>query len=928
MVRIVMVGVALVIIMMMLTGCDWLMSDQERFDKARELTEHGEYGAASVQLKKLLQSNDNMPQARVLLGKVLLEMGQAGDAEVQLLKARDAGVPLDGYVIELATAYLLQGKYQQITKDFDVPDTSLRPGDIAALNRVRGKAFLAGGQYDQAAQAFNEALQAKPGDPGARTGLALVDMLQQHFGEAETQVDGILKEVPEFAEALLVKGQLALRGGRNEDAADAFSRAIAHHSGAAAILVELQAMVGLVEAHYRQQDLDGAGKAVAMLAKRFPKHPLTSYMQGLINYSKGNYQATVTDLLPLTQSGEAMPGVYFLAGAAHYALDNLEQAQIFLSRAIEQTPTDTNVRKLLALTEMRLGKPERAAEVVQALDDTGSPEAEDMWRVLGGISLRQGDINTGIDYLQRGADSGNPDTAMDLAAAYIVSGRAKLGLEILSRLPDTVEVRQRRDMLEILVYINKKDFGAARSQVEKLVIAYPGNFGVRSLAGSVYMAAGDLALARRHYEAALEIEPDNPGASTNLARLEVAEGNAAAARKRLHGILDKTPGYESAALLLAALYLQEHNTDDAVNVLDKALIVRPDSDRIRVSLLRVAIAQNQIDRVESLARAALERRPHSDFYIRVLVEACLRQNRVKEAEAFLQQEIQTQPGSVQPLFYMARVLSRDGRYDQARQYLKQALALSDGNGVINLELARIDASAGEYARALAEIDVLHQRQPEMAAVYELEGDIYAVQGQFGRSQVAYGKAADLGPSRQLIAKLLGMQEKVGLKPDVQRLNRWVEAHPGDIRAAIMLAQHRQEDGENKMAIALYERILALEPDNLIALNNLAWIYARQGDKRAVDLAEHAHTLAPQRADIIDTYGWVLTQFEQADKAVVLLRQAVELEPEAVEIRHHLAVALNATGKGGEARGILANLLESDRSFEGRSEAEVLYRELR
>jgi putative PEP-CTERM system TPR-repeat lipoprotein len=413
---------ALVAVLAVSAGCDWLMSDQDRFDKAQELIEQGRFGEASIQLKKLLQSTDEMPRARALLGRALLETGRAEEAESQLRKAREAGVSPDEYAVALATAYLLQAKHDRILEEFKAPALSGNDA-IAGMHVVRGKAFLAKERFDRAAEAFNAALEAAPGDPGARVGLALLDSAQQRPEEAEARIDRLLEDTPDFPDALLIKGQLALSAGRHQQAAQAFERVGTQERHRAAPLTELQAMAGRVEALYRQGNLEDAGETVKALSERFPGHPLAAYMQGLIDYAHENHEAVISGLTPLVRGGEAMPGAYFLTGASHYALGNLEQAQVFLSRAAERAPGNTDARRLLAMTEMRLGQPDRAGEVVQSM----GADAGDMWRMLGGLSLRQGDVDTGLGYLERGADSGDPAAAMDLAAAYIAGGRSGSG---------------------------------------------------------------------------------------------------------------------------------------------------------------------------------------------------------------------------------------------------------------------------------------------------------------------------------------------------------------------------------------------------------------------------------------------------------------------------------------------------------------------
>ena len=107
------------------------------------------------------------------------------------------------------------------------------------------------------------------------------------------------------------------------------------------------------------------------------------------------------------------------------------------------------------------------------------------------------------------------------------------------------------------------------------------------------------------------------------------------------------------------------------------------------------------------------------------------------------------------------------------------------------------------------------------------------------------------------------------------------------------------------------------------MNNLAWRYALENNVRAVEIAERAHALAPTNGNITDTLGWILAKRGSYDKAVPLLRDAVQQSPEVAEIRYHLASTLADLGDKDEAKQILEELLSSGQSFPSRSEAQQI-----
>ena len=129
------------------------------------------------------------------------------------------------------------------------------------------------------------------------------------------------------------------------------------------------------------------------------------------------------------------------------------------------------------------------------------------------------------------------------------------------------------------------------------------------------------------------------------------------------------------------------------------------------------------------------------------------------------------------------------------------------------------------------------------------------------------------------------------------------------------------DKKNKQAEIYFEKVLALQPDNAAALNNLAWLYGLNNDPRALALAEKAYKLKPSSPDIADTYGWILLKNNKKLEALTILKPAAAMLPDVPEVQYHYANALFETGDTAAAERILKPLVESGKAFEGRADAE-------
>ena len=104
-------------------------------------------------------------------------------------------------------------------------------------------------------------------------------------------------------------------------------------------------------------------------------------------------------------------------------------------------------------------------------------------------------------------------------------------------------------------------------------------------------------------------------------------------------------------------------------------------------------------------------------------------------------------------------------------------------------------------------------------------------------------------------------------------------------------------GKKKEAAAAYNKALGIDPENALALNNLAFLSAENGTNldQAMTFAERAKKKIPNNPDISDTLGFVYYQKNLNSEALQIFRQVVQESPHNATFRLHLAMALSRQG---------------------------------
>jgi tetratricopeptide (TPR) repeat protein len=127
----------------------------------------------------------------------------------------------------------------------------------------------------------------------------------------------------------------------------------------------------------------------------------------------------------------------------------------------------------------------------------------------------------------------------------------------------------------------------------------------------------------------------------------------------------------------------------------------------------------------------------------------------------------------------------------------------------------------------------------------------------------------------------------------------VPCRPGigcDLSGRLQAAVEAEEAGHKQRAMALYEEILAVDPEYAPACINLGTLYfhLRKLD-RAEDLYRRATVAAPGYALAFFDLGNVLDELDRMEESIAAYRQAIALSPGYADAHYNLALAYERKG---------------------------------
>jgi tetratricopeptide (TPR) repeat protein len=922
--------------------------------------EQGKLRAAVIEYKNVLQQEPEHAEARLRLGETYVLLGDGPSARKEVERAMEYGIKGVEVETALVRAMLLQREFTAALARLRSHSFGWDPSDVSLS---RGIAYLGLGKAELAEEAFRESLQADARKVEAIRGLAGVALSRQDVDEARRQLERAIAVSEKDVNTWLVLGSIESYYGNHDKAEMAYRGALDVDGGS------LVARLGLAEALIRKGDLDSADKEIEKAAADLPDgHPVPNYLRALAASQKGNVvQARSLLGEVLARQPEHLEALFMMA-TIHYRSDELAQAELLAKRFVSLAPENLTGRRLLAAVYLRMRQPDRVIDVLENIE-TVPPGQESVYIILGSAYMQKRSFAEAAQAFEKAAALKPEDGAVrtKLAQGYLASGDPNRAVSVLESVVDmdrefsparymlAATHMQRQDYAEVLAvaqelsrkqpdsplpyvymgeaYVAMNEPEKARDAFEKALQLDPGLELASARLAKMEQQSGQTDSARQRYEAILASDSVDPqalrAAAKALAEMDLAKGDVESAKARYRAVLAKVPEDSYALTSLAQLAAGEGRMSEAIKLLVRARTSDPSALGpvlvLSAYYTRAGDTKNALETAEDAYALA----PEDNRVLLLLATAQTGAGDLNAALATQQKLAAADPDSVTAQLQLAQSAMRANDRPVARRALEKVLTLDPDHNQAKLMLGQVALQSGQPGVALELARDLKARLPESGVVYLLEADALMAQGDSAAAAEAYFAGLERIDNGELAVRVYEMLSAAGQAERGGRaLEAWLARNPDDATVLTATGTLLVQAGRTDDAISRYEKALRQEPDNALALNNLAWLYQSKGDERALDIAKRAYDLNPRDPDVLDTYGWILIETDQNERGIGVLRQALKLSPESPTARYHLAVGLTKVGEMVAALKELDALLSSGREFDERGQAMVLRDQLR
>ena len=644
---------------------------------------------------------------------------------------------------------------------------------------------------------------------------------------------------------------------------------------------------------------------------------------GLIYFDEGRFQKAAPYLYKGSQLSSSNLELRVKLAQIYVAVGEMKEAQQHADFVFKHDPTDPDAPQLLAESAppAQLGDLQRKLQSLA--ENADSPGLE---TALGIIATRKDNLKDALERFQRALslDSKFAPAYDALANAYLRFDQVKKAGDAFKAAADCAPTTSPLQTEYGLFEIQVGEMAGAETFFNNLTQKEPGYMPAWLGLAEVKLDERKLDESTAALKTVLDRDPENLDGRLLTARLDMARTNTATAIDELERLVKTYRQTSRIHYQLALAYIEAGQTEKAINQLHETVDLEPNFPQAVFLLAQLDVQRGDVESALGLLKPLVEHQPNLVEAKLLLADVYRLQNDFTDALAIYQQLEKSYPKNPEIPLLAGSACVQQLNEDAARAEFNRALQIDPGNLSAQEELAQLDLADKNYDAAQQRVQKLISAHPNQAQPQILLAKILLDRGQTNQAEDTLLKAGSL--PQGLEADFLLAQLYYNLKQDhdaLDMLNLVMTKSPDNPDLLMFAAQIQTDQKDYSAAAASYEKILALNPNQSAAMNNLAWLYSDHlGDlDKAYALAQRARQLLPNDPATADTLGWIYFKKGQYTPALAMFQQSAAGLPNNPEVLFHFGLTYYMAADEDSAREELQSAIGLDAPFPDRAECQ-------
>ncbi|MBL4765351.1 MAG: PEP-CTERM system TPR-repeat protein PrsT [Colwellia sp.] len=881
-------------VILAVSACGNNETAQTHIAQAEKFLTAKENSSAIIALKNAIKLDVNNAKARFLLGRLYLASGDGYSAEKELERALQLKYDANKALPLLARAYMLT------ESDDDILSLAQEAESLTQASKIQFLAYktLAALRADNdplASETVKLVQSMSTADGYSMLASAYLEFSQKNIDYAAALVARILIATPNNADALMLQGQVAIVEGNYSQAVTSFEKYFALQPNSNKVQLFIADAL-LKNGQYPQAE----AIADTILAK-IPEQPFLQYIKAMARFEVKDYEAASHFSSLSLASGFSSFSLKLVAGASAFYLQNHEQCNLHLKDIIKYLPGDHVARRMLAVSQLQLGL------------------IDDISETLGDFNLSN-ETNTqflamlSYELMERGAYEQAKELAKQVTASAVnakQSARAGI-LKLMMNDPSGVEnlelaLQQNPELISAelalaFASIKSGDLARAETIANKWLKQYPNKAGGYNLKAKIAFAQNKLAQGQVALEQSLKLEPKNVYALTEMVKLANHQKKTAKAMALTEEAIVAHP----RNLKVLAQYFEFHKNEEGLLVLIKAQQDNETNIKYGVLLAEALIKLNKPKRASAILAAYPLNSKTPKSYWQLMLIANGKQKDGQEAFLILDKWRKTNPYHIEPVLLLVNYWAGKKLPDRALNVLKHSFKQHPKNLMLHLVKMQVLLNSNRSTEARQSLKDLASFDIDKDLKAGIEGRILLLEKNFSAAAPKLKQQYEAKPSGQNVTFLAqALEGNKQQQTAIKLLESYSSEHGLQPRISLSLANLYLSADVNK-AILEYKKLIKTQPNNIVVLNNLSWLYMEKGlFSQALKHAKKAYSLSAEVPNVVDTYAQVLLKSGKKAQALIKAEQAYKLsKAEDVDIALNLVETLLANNDKEQAKSIL------------------------
>ena len=617
----------------------------------------------------------------------------------------------------------------------------------------------------------------------------------------------------------------------------------------------------------------------------------------------------------------AEPKVGLVMASDHFRRGDYKEADTVIDRFLEVNPRDVSLNILRIRVLEQLGETEKLSAHLQNMARL-YPDSLEVRRVLARWYISQDDLTNAETQLRKLRDiQPDSDEALRNLIQFVSDTRGEQAAreEVQAQI---VKAQTDAQRVPLQVMLAEMDYTAGNTDAAYALLdsmmSREDQTGpvveARLLLGQFKAREGKFEEALQAANSVLAADRKNAIALGLLAAIHSEQGEHEQAVIDVRAAMNESPRNAKLRRLAARIYERNGNNDLAMESLATTVVLSgydPDYAQEYAAALR---RTDQTRAIEAVLTETARRHPNNRELLAALAAARLRLQDWTGAEQAARVLRAIEAGDSADRI-RAVVLTGQQRYGESIELLQRLAESNAENASIMAALTQVYVKAGQTSQARAYINQVLAENPENAAALRISGALHALGDDMESAEQSFRDAILADPEDPLGFLVLGRFLRDNERRDEAEeiIRAGVANVPGNVALHIHLADLLLQRGEYDQAIQEFEIVYDLQPDSLIAANNLASMLADFHASNP-ELVDRAYAIAQRLAGSrnpahMDTYGWILYLRGEYTLALRSLRPAAEQLRNDPWVQYHAGMVYAKLNQPENARRHLQAALD-------------------